>query len=311
MSEPTGWQIRRIVCATDLSAGGDRALARSLLLAHEFDAALDLLHVVPSDLWADLSKRLAEALGNQVPSEETLRREALAALEALSRRTPERPGRKGEIAVLSGRPAAEITRYAEDTGADLIVVGAHGEHPVRDLMLGTTVQKLLRTSPCPVLIVKRPPPFAYKTILLPTDLSEPARQALADAVRCFPAATLHLGHAFELPYDGQLRYASVEDDKIEQHRAAARERLMLELRDWADAAGIPSARRALHVEHGYATSRISEWIDRLRADLVVLPARGKSTVEATFLGSVSLHMALAAPCDVLLMRHAGRSSERH
>lgn len=44
------------------------------------------------------------------------------------------------------------------------------------------------------------------------------------------------------------------------------------------------------------------WIAGLNIDLVALAARGKSELETTLLGSVSLHTVQAAPCDVLLLR---------
>jgi len=48
-------------------------------------------------------------------------------------------------------------------------------------------------------------------------------------------------------------------------------------------------------------------IGEFDADLVALAARGKSELEAAWLGSVSLHAVQSASCDVLLLRGAALS----
>nr|MCU0952163.1 universal stress protein [Burkholderiaceae bacterium] len=139
-------------------------------------------------------------------------------------------------------------------------------------------------------------------ILAPTDFSEAARDALVAAAALFPQAQLHIAHAFELPYEGLMQHAGVDAAAVESYRTAARERLLPELARWADAAGVPAARRKLHVAHGYPPRCIEQWIERCGADLVVMAPWSKPPIEAAFIGSVSLHTALTAHCDVLLMR---------
>ena len=46
--EPNRVQIDRILCPTDFSEFSGRALEYAVALARQFDASLDLLHVVPS-----------------------------------------------------------------------------------------------------------------------------------------------------------------------------------------------------------------------------------------------------------------------
>lgn len=53
-----------------------------------------------------------------------------------------------------GDAAAEIVRLAEDSGADLIVLGARGLNPLKRLVLGSVSTKVLHDAPCDVLVVK-------------------------------------------------------------------------------------------------------------------------------------------------------------
>lgn len=295
---------QHIQVGTDFSVASESAVLRALLLARAWSARLTLQHVVAASLWDDVISTAASAAGIDVPAPAAAE---AAAADALHRRADEIEADNGlrcEVAVSTGRAPAELVRVARAANADLLVIGAHGAHPVRDLVVGTTAQKLLRISPCPVLVVKRRPSFEYRSVLAPTDFSIPSRIALRTCMRLLPQATVHIAHAFELPYDGLARYAGVDAETLARYQREARAKLNEMLRAFVDEIGIGPGRRSLHVAHGYAPRCIERWVEGTGADLVVIAAHGKSEVEATFLGSVSLHTVMAAHCDVLLMRSA-------
>lgn len=58
--------------------------------------------------------------------------------------------------LLEGDPAAEIVRYAADTGFDVIVLGTHGRTGVQRLVMGSVAERVTRDAPCSVLVVKLP-----------------------------------------------------------------------------------------------------------------------------------------------------------
>lgn len=51
-------------------------------------------------------------------------------------------------------PADAVVEVAEETGADLIVIGMRRRSPVGKLVMGSTAQRILLDAPCPVLAVK-------------------------------------------------------------------------------------------------------------------------------------------------------------
>ena len=53
-------------------------------------------------------------------------------------------------------PAEDITRYAEEIGADLIVVGYRRRSPAGKLLLGSDSRDVLLSATCPVLAVQAP-----------------------------------------------------------------------------------------------------------------------------------------------------------
>ena len=58
------------------------------------------------------------------------------------------------LAVRFGDPAAEIVAFAEENGADIIVMATHGRGGVRRLLLGSVAEEVLRHTPVPLLLVR-------------------------------------------------------------------------------------------------------------------------------------------------------------
>lgn len=58
-----------------------------------------------------------------------------------------------DIHVCTGKPGVEISQYADDTGAGLIIVGSH-RPGLRDYFLGSTAARVVRRAPCSVLVAR-------------------------------------------------------------------------------------------------------------------------------------------------------------
>jgi nucleotide-binding universal stress UspA family protein len=53
-----------------------------------------------------------------------------------------------------GMPAAAIVQYAQEQGVDQIVISAHGQGTLSDLLLGSVVSKVANLAKMPILLVK-------------------------------------------------------------------------------------------------------------------------------------------------------------
>jgi len=56
--------------------------------------------------------------------------------------------------VLIGNAGTEITEYAKDVGAGLIIIPSHGRGPIKRLLLGSTTDRVVHLAHCPVLVLK-------------------------------------------------------------------------------------------------------------------------------------------------------------
>ena len=141
---------KKILCPVDFSDASVAALAHALRLAEESSADLTVLHVLE---WLVEDAPAARISGFDVPEfRRYLEKDARARLEALV--PPEahdwcRPREE----VVRGRPWREVLRVAEDTQADVVVMGVRGRNPVDLALFGSTTQHVVRGAKCPVLVV--------------------------------------------------------------------------------------------------------------------------------------------------------------
>ena len=200
--------LRTVLAATDLSAPARRAAARGALLAAENGARLALTHV--------LSVRALESLHQLLAADPSGLHQRLLdeVRDEMDRLAAELHGRYrvgAEVHLVVGAVLAEIAAHADAIDADLIVIGARGAAFMRELLLGSTAERVLRTLSRPVLVVKEMPHEPYRRVLVPVDFSARAANALRLAKAVAPQAEIVLLHAFEVPFEGKLRYAGVAD----------------------------------------------------------------------------------------------------
>ncbi len=59
-----------------------------------------------------------------------------------------------ETALREGNSTQEIVKTAKEGQFNLIVIGARGTHRIRDLLMGSVTEGVIKNAPCPVMIVK-------------------------------------------------------------------------------------------------------------------------------------------------------------
>jgi nucleotide-binding universal stress UspA family protein len=144
--------FRKVLCPTDFSESSDVGIAAGLEMATHFGATVRVVHVVPA-LPAPSPDR---DYTFRVPEYEAeLHATAKARLEELSERLRTR-GATVEFSIGNGDAGREITRLAEECGADLIVIATHGETGWRHVLFGSVAEKVVRHATCPVLTVRPP-----------------------------------------------------------------------------------------------------------------------------------------------------------
>jgi nucleotide-binding universal stress UspA family protein len=141
--------VKRILCPVDFSENSKKAVAAATEYASLFSASLQFVHVIPSHrikekrlLWRQLRE------GDRDKFDTAVRAEAKAKLASFCGKTADEEGE-----VCEGHPGEVIPSHAEEGRYDLIVMGARGLSYVESVLIGSTTDAVLKSSPCPVLIV--------------------------------------------------------------------------------------------------------------------------------------------------------------
>lgn len=289
--------INSIAAATDLSAPARHAAERAAAVASELGARLALVHVASRAPFEQL-RELLEATGDGVEQEllERLRGEMQALGEAIHQRYDVAPS----LSVSTGDLLPALLAYVDTLPADLLVLGARGSSFLRRILLGSTAERLLSSARSPVLVVKQPPHEPYRHVLLPVDFSPIALRTLRLTAAVAPTASLTVMHACELPFEGQLRYAGVEESKIEHYRVEAISRARLKLSRLLESSGLPRDRLRPLVVFGDVSQRILEQEQESDCDLIALGKHGEGMFEELLLGSTTKHILAEAQNDVLV-----------
>lgn len=131
----------------DFSDPSEQALRYAVRFAQQLGGEITLLHIVspsiaPYPEVAPYIDYTEEELENAERAMQTLVESPL--LKSLSVQT----------AIRSGLAAHEIVEVARELDCDLIVIATHGYTGWKHFCIGSTTERVVRTAPCPVFVVR-------------------------------------------------------------------------------------------------------------------------------------------------------------
>jgi nucleotide-binding universal stress UspA family protein len=229
------------------------------------------------------------------------RREAAALLDELARTIRESDGIECQTHVAIGDAFEGIVRMAQETDVDLSVLGPHRRQVLRDVFIGTTAERVLRTSRIPVLLVNGLPASAYRKVLIATDFSEHSSFAAATAKRLGLLATVDIFaiHVMDPIESGPVTRAAMTLKEADEQVAKLTERLTGQLADFLGRLGVVAALRVIKPREESTPMAINNYAKDIKADLIVVGTRARSGFEKWLLGSVAEGVLGHAEMDVL------------
>jgi len=279
--------MKRILVATDFSERSDRALRRATLLARHSGAALTIVHGLDDDR----SKRIVEREHYEM---ENLLRDLTSTLTSVD-------GLKSSWRIVLGEPSQAILQAVKDERPDLLVLGPHRRQIFRDIFVGTTVERTIRGTDCPVLMANATPVGPYRHVLLSTDLSEGSRDAMAKYLSLSLAEEPRHSvlHVFDAPMLRLAMSHEIADEEREAYLDDQRSIARLELQKFIAATGLTSARVVLRHDATDPNHEILAAANLARADLIVMATHSKRGLERLLLGSTTERVLRDSEIDVL------------
>jgi nucleotide-binding universal stress UspA family protein len=286
----------RILVAVDGSDGQPVAMAHALAVATATGATVDVVHVIDRGLTALVS----------MTDEGTLRergREILAEAESQAADA----GVSVETHLTDGTPGTAILEFAADRDSDLVVVGRHSPHGVRERLLGSVADKVLRKGSVPVLTTSYddetdPEAVAIERVLVPTDGSEAAAVAAPTAATLAGRfdATVDVMSVIDLLVEaGPFDAGGVSEEfvqKLESNATEATDRVADRVHDAGPDIAVTTA-----LTRGRPHEELAAYVADNDIDLVVMGSHGHSGVSTGLLGTVTTRLLQSVGVPVLVV----------
>jgi nucleotide-binding universal stress UspA family protein len=302
-------QIHNVLVPIDFSPASLNAIEFARPWLKLFGAELHLVHVVPPD--HPLSS-LADLPG--IAPDLEIARRARERLNNAAKMYGAPVARKN-IHSLKGRPFDQICQLARKINIDLIVISTRGHTGFKHVALGSTAQRVVRLSPCPVLVVRSVHPAGncngngnaqhaalhIRKILVPVDFSDCSRHGVEYAKGLAKQfhATLVLLHSvyFQYQVTGE-EFARYDYPLLVQEADKAAHQQMRELVYATESDGIKVEPL---LETGHAGEQICERARSHGADLIVTSTHGWTGFKHVLLGSTAEYVIQHARCPVLVV----------
>lgn len=198
------------------------------------------------------------------------------------------------VEVLAGSPSHAIRDFAEDEGADLIIVGRQGMGALDRLLMGSVSQYLVRKAPCPVLVIGGGAQAdADGPVLLATDDSPQAHLAagLASELLSPDIALQAVNVSSKAPVVGDDGLAELHARADQGEAAEVDQHLTMDLH---------GRTAETVVLHGQPAAALVDYSDRVDARALVLGTHGRGGFMRAVLGSVANDVLTKADCPVFI-----------
>lgn len=304
-------KLRQIMSATDISQFSNHTLSFGVGMAREFNARLYACHVInmPS---------VATYYGSAHidPETERVRLESYVH-DQFHRLLGDQPV-QWEALISIGHPADEIARLAAEKDVDLVISATHGRSGLKRLILGSVTERLMRTLPCPLLIIRGPAQtselkpdkmLTFDKVMVGCDFSEDSQAAVDYGLSLAQEfeSELHLIHVIEPPVYLDLDHAAIDVGMADPQ--AFEDRLGQKLRSLVPSAAADWCAPRFIIRNGQSYDELTRYAQDIGVNLIVLGARGYSLVEKLFVGSTTDRVARRAPCPVLSVRTKPESAQ--
>jgi nucleotide-binding universal stress UspA family protein len=169
--------VHRILVPVDFSEAGESALNYGTFLANKYRADIFLLHILeginsyPSGWFADKGRTEKDVIETKVGEK----------LSEYAEDITKKYGVYVQKIITTGKPAFKIIEAVNEHNIDLIVMGSHGVKGFEEVFIGSTANRVVNISPCPVLTVRAGfRSDGVKSIVLPIDESRYSRQKVSN-----------------------------------------------------------------------------------------------------------------------------------
>ncbi len=291
---------KKILVAVDFSKNSDFALMRAVSVAKRHGSKIILLHVIRPDFLDHAFSHLIPKKILLTPQEytENLMKQKVTALK--------KHHLDIQSIIATGNPAPIILKIAKKHKVDLLILGAHGQHSIKDNFLGTTAEYIAKKTQIPAWIVKNPPKKSITPILLPVDFSNSNQYSIHYAAQFFPAAKLKMLHVGNYEYENLLKQEVIKDtmhkSTVSKLKKAILTYLHNQLKKFIKKYEKKLVNVPCKIKLGYPGPVVVEEAKKTNIELIIMTTRGHhNRRHYLFIGSTTNYVLTESEKDILLV----------
>ncbi|WP_375234828.1 universal stress protein [Winogradskyella sp.] len=276
--------MKKIIVPIDFSEYSEYALETAASIAKKHNCELIVLHML------ELSNAVYTASRSSIGEEAVF---YLKLAEQKMSKFLDRPFLEGlEITpvIKHFKVFKEINEIVDEQQIDLIVMGSHGASGVKEVIIGSNAEKVVRHSTIPVLIVKQNPILVeFNTAIFASDFSEEAIEAYLKAKTVFDKLDATMNLIYINTPDTSFK-SSVEIDRLVSSFLKKADGNLESLPD-------------VHVVSDYSVEQgILNFAKNIGADLIGVATHGRKGLSHFFEGSISEDIANHSTLPVMTFK---------
>ena len=292
-------KLENILSTTDFSDFSNYTIPYGIAMAEEFGAKLYVCHIIEMHTAGLYAEASLDPLAFQKQQMNFLKEQCD---QSIGHHAIE-----WEPLVSIGYPPDEIARMVEEHQVDLVISATHGRSGIKRLILGSVTERLMRTLPCPLLVVisgeedletAAGKEFRLKRIMVGCDFSPDSSLAFQYALSFAQEfqSDLHLVHVVEPSvYDNAQRM-------VRQRKGSSgtqlRDLLKTQLSDMIPEESRNWCMPVITILEGRPYEELVRYATLQNIDMIFLGIRGRGLIETYLVGSTTDRVVRHSPCPV-------------
>ncbi|WP_452229352.1 MULTISPECIES: universal stress protein [unclassified Lacinutrix] len=276
--------MKKIIVPIDFSEHSEYALETAAVLAKKYNAEIVALHML----------ELSNAV---ISNAENMQQEETVFYLKLAEKRFQEFLDKAYLKDIKVTPLvkhfkvfSEVSEVAKEQGVDLIIMGSHGASGLKEVLVGSNTEKVVRHSNIPVLVIKENPILTdFENVIFASDFSEEAIKPYLNASRMFEAldAKMHLVYV-NLP-DNRFRSSTEIEKRVADFLKAAE-------------GNLDKMKEVAYVNDYSIEKGVLNYSNIIGADLVAVATHGRTGLAHFFEGSISEDIANHSTLPVMTFK---------
>jgi len=276
--------MKKIIVPIDFSEYSENALETASGLARKYNAEIFALHML------ELSNAVLTSSSDQKDVEAVF---YMKLAEKKFKNFLEKDyldGLKVTPIVKHFKVFSEVNEVAKENGADLIVMGSHGVSGLKEVIIGSNTEKVVRHSDIPVLVVKHNPILTdFDNVVFACDFSDDAIKPYINATKMLDSINAKL----------HLLYVNVPDAGFRS--SAEMEKKVADFLKRADGS-LDNMKNVTYVSDYTIEEGILNFSNVLGADLIAIATHGRTGLAHFFEGSITEDIANHSTLPVMTFK---------